>query len=247
MLLRLINGAGWRKVDGGLKMLIELIYIWLVASFQSFLKVKFEQNCPIFAFTLKQSLLYFIQTWKTRWSWVCSNRDFDFYRDRGVPSRFISPMAVTQIFFEANVPVSFFSNSNFAGFFFKSRTTKSVWKSSALASTRPTSSPSAPWWTTTSASSARPDSSAWRKPTSGGFKSFHSFVPPLNIFSPSVSVSNIFLFSRKYNFETFHSIEFLSCRGGCLTRKVSFKVGLIFPNLCLGLFWRIRCCQQKAA
>ena len=32
MLLRLINGTGYRKVDSGLKTLIKLIYFWLVAS-----------------------------------------------------------------------------------------------------------------------------------------------------------------------------------------------------------------------
>ena len=32
MLLRFINGACLRKVDSGLKMLIEPIYFWLVAS-----------------------------------------------------------------------------------------------------------------------------------------------------------------------------------------------------------------------
>ena len=32
MLLRLINGDGWRKVDSGLKMLFEPIKAWLVAN-----------------------------------------------------------------------------------------------------------------------------------------------------------------------------------------------------------------------
>ena len=42
MLLRLIKGDGWRKVDSGLKMLIKPILFWLVAG--QFYKKEFIRN-----------------------------------------------------------------------------------------------------------------------------------------------------------------------------------------------------------